>query len=152
MACRVTCGFLWACRKRTIVSWMPLPRRWCRRVREADLAAPEPVFRRVAVIGLGLIGGSLASAMRKYRLAGTVVGFDRKAEDAALGVELGVIDEAAESVEQAVRGSDLIVLAVPVRATRAVLEQIQPFLSEDALLTDVGSTKSKIGRASCSGR
>jgi len=106
------------------------------------LAAPEPVFRRVAVIGLGLIGGSLASAIRKYRLAGTVVGFDRKAEDAALGVELGVIDEAAESVEQAVRGSDLIVLAVPVRATRAVLEQVQPFLSEDALLTDVGSTKS----------
>tara|TARA_R100000049_G_C1955048_1_gene107814 strand:+ start:4452 stop:6695 length:2244 start_codon:yes stop_codon:yes gene_type:complete len=111
-------------------------------VREADLAAPEPVFRRVAVIGLGLIGGSLASAIRKYRLAGTVVGFDRKAEDAALGVELGVIDEAAESVEQAVQGSDLIVLAVPVRATRAVLEQVQPFLAEDALLTDVGSTKS----------
>ena len=106
------------------------------------MAAPEPVFRRVAVIGLGLIGGSLASAMRKYRLAGTVVGFDRKAEDAALGVELGVIDEAAESVEQAVQGSDLIVLAVPVRATRAVLEQIQPFLADDALLTDVGSTKS----------
>src|SRR5690554_2576669 len=142
MACRVTCGFLWACRKRTLVFWMLLPRRWYQRVREADLAAPEPVFRRVAVIGLGLIGGSLASAIRKYRLAGTVVGFDRKAEDAALGVELGVIDEAAESVEQAVRGSDLIVLAVPVRATQAVLEQIQPALSEDALLTDVGSTKS----------
>ncbi|WP_414673954.1 bifunctional prephenate dehydrogenase/3-phosphoshikimate 1-carboxyvinyltransferase [Marinobacter sp. UBA3607] len=121
---------------------MLLPRRWYQRVREADLAAPEPVFRRVAVIGLGLIGGSLASAIRKYRLAGTVVGFDRKAEDAALGVELGVIDEAAESVEQAVQGSDLIVLAVPVRATRAVLEQVQPFLAEDALLTDVGSTKS----------
>lgn len=69
---------------------MLLPRRWYQRVREADLAAPEPVFRRVAVIGLGLIGGSLASAIRKYRLAGTVVGFDRKAEDAALGVELGV--------------------------------------------------------------
>ncbi|HET8849082.1 MAG TPA: bifunctional prephenate dehydrogenase/3-phosphoshikimate 1-carboxyvinyltransferase [Marinobacter sp.] len=99
-------------------------------------------FRQVAVIGLGLIGGSLASAIRKQGLAERVVGYDQRAEDLALGVELGVIDRAADSLEQAVAGSDLVVLAVPVRATRSVLEAIRPVLEADAILTDVGSTKS----------
>jgi 3-phosphoshikimate 1-carboxyvinyltransferase len=106
------------------------------------VADNQPLFQRVAVIGLGLIGGSLASAIRSHNLARVVVGFDQKPEDAALGVDLGVIDQAATTLEQAVRGSDLVVLAVPVRATRVVLEQIRPWLASDAVLTDVGSTKS----------
>ncbi|MDX5336120.1 MAG: bifunctional prephenate dehydrogenase/3-phosphoshikimate 1-carboxyvinyltransferase [Marinobacter sp.] len=106
------------------------------------MADNQPLFQRVAVIGLGLIGGSLASAIRNHNLARVVVGFDQKPEDAALGVDLGVIDQAATTLEQAVRGSDLVVLAVPVRATRVVLEQIRPWLASDAVLTDVGSTKS----------
>ncbi|MEC7815683.1 MAG: bifunctional prephenate dehydrogenase/3-phosphoshikimate 1-carboxyvinyltransferase [Pseudomonadota bacterium] len=101
-----------------------------------------PGFRQVAVIGLGLIGGSLASVIRKQGLAERVVGYDQRAEDLALGVELGVIDQAADTLEQAVSGSDLVVLAVPVRATRSVLEAIRPVLEPDAILTDVGSTKS----------
>ncbi|MEP3588513.1 MAG: bifunctional prephenate dehydrogenase/3-phosphoshikimate 1-carboxyvinyltransferase [Marinobacter sp.] len=100
-----------------------------------------PAFQRVAIIGLGLIGGSLASAIRKHQLADCVVGFDQRADELALGVELGVIDQAASSLQAAVEGSDLVVLAVPVRATRSVLEQIKPWLSNDAVLTDVGSTK-----------
>ncbi len=71
-----------------------------------------------------------------------VTGFDTRQDELALGVELGVIDEAADSIEQAVKGSDLVVLAVPVRATRAVLEQIRPVIEEGAILSDVGSTKS----------
>ncbi|WP_143151168.1 bifunctional prephenate dehydrogenase/3-phosphoshikimate 1-carboxyvinyltransferase [Marinobacter nauticus] len=106
------------------------------------MADNQPLFQRVAVIGLGLIGGSLASAIRSHNLARVVVGFDQKPEDAALGVDLDVIDQAATTLEQAVRGSDLVVLAVPVRATRVVLEQIRPWLASDAVLTDVGSTKS----------
>ncbi|KEF32680.1 Cyclohexadienyl dehydrogenase [Marinobacter nitratireducens] len=101
-----------------------------------------PLFKRVAVIGLGLIGGSLASAIRRQGLATVVVGTDTRQDELALGVELGVIDEIAANVQDAVSGADLVVLAVPVRATRAVLEQIQPWLPEGALLTDVGSTKS----------
>ncbi len=124
------------------ISSKPWRKRWWPGVRVADPGTLPPVFRRVAVIGLGLIGGSLASAIRKHGLAQTVTGYDQKAEDLAQGVDLGVIDEAAESLEQAVKGSDLVVLAVPVRATRTVLEQIRPWLAEDALLTDVGSTKS----------
>ena len=101
----------------------------------------EPLFHRVAVIGLGLIGGSLAKAVRQNGLAATVVGTDKRADELALGVELGVIDEAATTIAEAVTGSDLVILAVPVRATRAVLEEVKPHLSQGAVLTDVGSTK-----------
>mgnify|MGYP000011754954 CR=1 FL=1 len=120
--------------------------RWLRHWRQQgwghEVTVPSAPFRRVAVIGLGLIGGSLASAIRTQQLAGMVTGFDTRQDELALGVELGVIDEAADSIEQAVKGSDLVVLAVPVRATRAVLEQIRPVIEEGAMLSDVGSTKS----------
>jgi len=102
----------------------------------------RPLFQRVAVIGLGLIGGSLAAALRENKLAKEVVGFDTRADELALGVELGVIDSAAESAAQAVSGADLVVLAVPVKATQSVLREIQPALNGDAIITDVGSTKS----------
>ncbi|MDI9246894.1 bifunctional prephenate dehydrogenase/3-phosphoshikimate 1-carboxyvinyltransferase [Marinobacter sp. CHS3-4] len=101
----------------------------------------QPLFKRVAVIGLGLIGGSLAAAIRRNGLAGTVIGVDKRHEEPALGKQLGVIDEVAGSVEEAVTGADLVVLAVPVKATRDVLQKIRPVLSPDAILTDVGSTK-----------
>jgi len=61
----------------------------------------QPMFQRVAVIGLGLIGGSLAKAIRDNGLAVTVVGADKRADELALGTELGVIDEAAGSVAEA---------------------------------------------------
>ncbi|MBS3802991.1 MAG: bifunctional prephenate dehydrogenase/3-phosphoshikimate 1-carboxyvinyltransferase [Oleiphilaceae bacterium] len=101
---------------------------------------PAP-FRRVAIIGLGLIGGSLGSAIRKHRLAQHVVAADQRADELALGLKLGIIDEAAESVAAAVTGADLVVIAVPVRATEQVLREVKPALGKDALLTDVGSTK-----------
>ncbi|HEV8077652.1 MAG TPA: prephenate dehydrogenase/arogenate dehydrogenase family protein, partial [Marinobacter sp.] len=102
----------------------------------------QPLFQRVAVIGLGLIGGSLAAALREKKLAKEVVGFDTRADELAMGVELGVINSAADSAAQAVSGADLVVLAVPVRATQAVLREIQSALNSDAIITDVGSTKS----------
>ncbi|MGM0772725.1 bifunctional prephenate dehydrogenase/3-phosphoshikimate 1-carboxyvinyltransferase [Marinobacter sp.] len=101
----------------------------------------QPLFQRVAVIGLGLIGGSLARAIRENGLAVTVVGTDKRPEELALGKELGIIDEAAGSVAEVVAGSDLVVLAVPVKAIRTVLEEIRPHLGCNAVLTDVGSTK-----------
>jgi 3-phosphoshikimate 1-carboxyvinyltransferase len=101
----------------------------------------QPLFSRIAIIGLGLIGGSLAAAVRGQRLAQLVVGADRRPEEAQLAKQLGIIDEVAGSVEEAVKGADLVVLAVPVKATRGVLEELQPFLGATAILTDVGSTK-----------
>ncbi len=102
----------------------------------------SPLFQRVAIIGLGLIGGSLGAAIRRSGLAGRVVGFDQRADDLALAVELGVADEVVPSVAAAAQGADLVILAVPVRANRAVLEALRPHLPADVLLTDVGSTKS----------
>ena len=110
------------------------------------MAQAEPLFARVGIVGLGLIGGSFAAAIRQHKLAGEVVGYDQRPDELALGVGSGVIDIAATSVEQAVSGSDLVVLAVPVRAMRAVLTQIKPFLGEKTVLTDVGSTKTSFVR------
>ncbi|UDL03546.1 bifunctional prephenate dehydrogenase/3-phosphoshikimate 1-carboxyvinyltransferase [Marinobacter sp. CA1] len=108
---------------------------------ESDAGLNTPLFQRVAVIGLGLIGGSLAAAIRQHQLAAEVVAYDREADDLRAGVALGVIDTAEASVAAAVQGADLVVVAVPVRATEAVLAEIRPALSDQAILTDVGSTK-----------
>nr|WP_036192210.1 bifunctional prephenate dehydrogenase/3-phosphoshikimate 1-carboxyvinyltransferase [Marinobacter lipolyticus] len=105
------------------------------------MATTKPLFSRVAVIGLGLIGGSLAKAMRENGLAKTVVGTDKREDELSLGVELGVIDRAAGTIAEAVAGCELVILAVPVRATRTVLEELKCHLPADAILTDVGSTK-----------
>ncbi|MDN6318179.1 MAG: bifunctional prephenate dehydrogenase/3-phosphoshikimate 1-carboxyvinyltransferase [Marinobacter sp.] len=105
------------------------------------MSSREPLFQRVAIIGLGLIGGSLASAIGKHGLAREVIAADQRQEDLLLGLSQGVIDTVAQTIAEAVQGADLVVLAVPVRATRKVLEEIRPHLAVDAILTDVGSTK-----------
>lgn len=106
-----------------------------------DQFPSQPLFKRVAVIGLGLIGGSLARAARTLGLAGEVVGYDRRSSEIDQGLALGVIDSGAGSAALAVKGADLVVIAVPVRATEAVLLELQDSLDPDAILTDVGSTK-----------
>ncbi|MFL1453775.1 bifunctional prephenate dehydrogenase/3-phosphoshikimate 1-carboxyvinyltransferase [Marinobacter sp. GN3S48] len=111
------------------------------RGRGRNVATTKPLFSRVAVIGLGLIGGSLAKAIRENGLAKTVIGTDKREDELSLGVELGVIDQAAGTIAEAVAGCELVILAVPVRATRTVLEELKSHLPADAILTDVGSTK-----------
>ncbi|WP_286239763.1 bifunctional prephenate dehydrogenase/3-phosphoshikimate 1-carboxyvinyltransferase [Neptuniibacter halophilus] len=101
-------------------------------------------INKTLIIGLGLIGGSLAKALRLNRQCGLVMGYDRDYEEAAKGLRNGVIDQAAESLVDAVAEADLIVLAVPVKAMERVLIDIAPFIKPDALLTDVGSTKANV--------
>lgn len=101
----------------------------------------------VLVIGLGLIGGSLAKALRGSGYCQKVVGYDRNADELLAGVTLGVIDQATDNLETAVAEADLIVLAVPVQACAAVLQSIAPFVKADTLITDVGSTKTNIVKA-----
>ena len=95
----------------------------------------------VAVIGLGLIGGSFAKALKENGAARRVIGFDRRPEELSLGLTLGVIDEAAQSLKQAVAVADVVVLAVPVRAVENVLDQVKYDFKPGAILTDVGSVK-----------
>lgn len=98
-------------------------------------------IRKLAVIGLGLIGGSLSKALRTSGFVEKTVGYTPRFNDARLGVELGVIHEAAESIAEAVTNADVVVIAVPVKAFEDVLQQVKPFLREGAVLTDVGSVK-----------
>lgn len=102
-----------------------------------------PLCERLAVIGLGLIGGSLALSVRHLGLARTVVGCDERHQPLDEGLRLGIIDEAADRIATAVAGADLVVIAVPVQANVAVLESLRDTLPENAILTDVGSVKGR---------
>jgi len=104
-------------------------------------------FDHVAILGLGLIGGSLARALRSSGLTRHVVAFDRDPEQIDTGLATGVIDKGCESAAEAISGADLIVLAVPVMAVAAVMEEIKPVLSPDSILTDVGSVKGYVLKA-----
>ena len=101
-------------------------------------------FNRVAIIGVGLIGGSLARAMRAAGLAGEIVGCGRDAAHLEQARELGVIDRGETDPARAVAKADLVVLAMPVGAMPAVLAAIAPALADDAIVTDAGSTKASV--------
>jgi len=99
------------------------------------------LYDRVALIGLGLIAGSMAHAMRRAGLAGEIVGTARSAETRAVAREIGLCDCVVDSAAEAVVGADLVVLAVPVGAMGAIAEEIAPHLKPGATVTDVGSVK-----------
>ncbi len=103
-------------------------------------------LKSIAVVGVGLIGGSFAMAMRRAALTASVVGYDRDPGALQRAAELGVIDRAADSVSDAVRGSELVMVAVPVRAIGRVLHDVSLALDEDAVVTDAGSTKGEVVR------
>lgn len=99
------------------------------------------IYERVALIGLGLIAGSMALAMRRAGLAGEVVGYAKSAETRAIAREINLCDRVAESAVDAVDGADLVVLCVPVGAMEAVAREIGPRLKPGATVSDVGSVK-----------
>jgi prephenate dehydrogenase len=100
--------------------------------------------KRIAIIGLGLIGGSLALALKK-RAGGTeIVGFSRSAKTIAAARKCGAIDRAARNLASAVSGADTVVIATPVTVTRDVLSSIAEHLSPDCVVTDTGSTKVQV--------
>jgi len=95
--------------------------------------ATAPMFQRVALIGLGLIAGSMALAMRESGLAGRIVGYARSEETRATAREIGLVDEVTDSAADAVAGADLVVLAVPVGAMGPVAAEIAPVVRGGAL-------------------
>ena len=99
------------------------------------------IYERVALIGLGLIAGSMAHAMRRGKLAGEIVGTSRTAETRQAAREIGLCDRVVDTAQEAVRDADLVVLAVPVGAMGEVAGQIGPNLRHGATVTDVGSVK-----------
>lgn len=104
-------------------------------------------FQHILIIGVGLIGGSLALALRKAGYAGHIAGIDRSEEALRRALELGLIDEAAVSLTEAAGKADLILVAAPVAQMGGILAAVRPFIREGALITDVGSTKSDVVQA-----
>ena len=102
------------------------------------------IYDRVALIGLGLIAGSMAHAMREQGLAGRISGHARSAATRETAAEIGLVDEVTETAAEAVRDADLVVLAVPVGAMAEVAAEIAPHLAPGAILTDVGSVKQAV--------
>lgn len=105
------------------------------------------MFSRVAVIGIGLIGGSFALALKKRGLARYIIGVARREETLRLALESGACDEATSNAVEAARGADLVFLASPVGALPNLCAQIAPFLAPDCLVTDGGSTKARVVEA-----
>ena len=100
-------------------------------------------FKQVTIIGTGLIGGSLGLALKKRRLAGRIIGCDR-APVLERAQECGAIEAGTTDPADAVRGSDLVVLATPVIAILDLIGRLGPALPAKTLVTDVGSTKVEV--------
>ncbi len=108
-----------------------------------------PLFRRMAIIGPGLIGSSLGLVARHHALAGHRVGCARHADTRAKALEVGAVDEIYADAAQAVKGADLVVLATPVGTFKSIAQQIAPALQPGCIVTDVGSVKKAVLEAVC---
>lgn len=106
---------------------------------------------RLAVLGVGLIGGSFALALKRAGQVGHVVGHGRHRANLAQALTLGIIDAIAESPELAVEGADVVLLAMPVGGMAEAFARIAPHLAAHALVTDAGSTKQDVIAAARSG-
>ncbi|WP_334223726.1 prephenate dehydrogenase [Thiosocius teredinicola] len=101
-------------------------------------------IKRLAIIGVGLIGGSLARALRAADVVDEIVGCGRGKANLDLAVELGVIDRYSHDIAEAVQGADMVFLAVPLGAMRDAFAAMCDVLGDDALITDGGSAKGSV--------
>jgi len=104
------------------------------------------IYDKIAIIGMGLIGASIALATRRAGLALSVVGYDANPDAAADVTELQLVDEVAATAIDAVAQADLVIMAVPVGALGRLAETIIPHMKAGAVLTDTGSTKRSVLR------
>lgn len=111
---------------------------------ENDGTHPRPLFKKIVLIGVGLIGGSFALALKKASAVEHIVGMDRSVEALAAAKRLGIIDSFTDSIAQAVQGADLILIATPVAQTARILAAIYPHLQAHTIVTDAGSTKADV--------
>jgi len=110
------------------------------------MSKPEPLFNRLALIGIGLIGSSIARAVRAQGAARTIVATARSPKTRRRVAELGIADQVVETNAAAVAGADLVIVCVPVGACGAVAKEIGPHLSAGAIVSDVGSVKGSVVR------
>ena len=101
-------------------------------------------LNKLVIIGVGLIGGSFAQALRSAGLVKHIVGVGRSQKNMQYAVELGVIDEIASDIASALHHADLVFLAMPVGQTKYIMEKIAPHLQANTIVTDAGSTKQDV--------
>ncbi len=106
----------------------------------------EPLFEKLALVGVGLIGSSIARAAREKGAVREIVATARSEKTRARIAELGIADHVTETNAQAVEGADLVIVCIPVGACGKVAQEIGPHLAPGAIVSDVGSVKSSIVR------
>ena len=102
------------------------------------------MINQLTIIGVGLIGGSLARALQEAGVVKEIVGCGRDKDQLQQAIDLGVINKYEIDVSRAVAGSDVVVVAVPVGAMEAIFKQLQSAVSAQTVITDVGSTKGSV--------
>jgi prephenate dehydrogenase len=102
------------------------------------------MFDKVVIVGVGLIGGSFALALKEAKAARTIVGVGRSEQVMARALELGIVDAVAQSPQEAMRAADLVLIAAPVAQTGPILASLLPYLEPHTIVTDAGSTKSDV--------
>ncbi len=101
-------------------------------------------MKKLVIFGVGLIGGSVALALKKAGLATHIVGIGRTEKSLNEALDLGVIDSVETNIEAAIQEADLILIAAPVAQTTAILQSIKPHLNKQTVITDAGSTKADV--------
>lgn len=105
-----------------------------------------PSSWRIAIIGCGLMSGSVAMALRVAHRAAHITGYSPSLHSAQKALSMGVIDEVCDTPQEAMKGADVVLLGMPVGALAEVLKAIYPAISPDMLITDVGSTKANVSK------
>ena len=105
------------------------------------------MIERIFILGTGLLGASVGLALRDAGFRGSIIGWNRGAEQGQLALKLGAVDSLAADATEAARGAQVTVLAVPIFATLDWMEKLAPVLGPEQLVTDVGSTKRVISEA-----
>jgi len=101
-------------------------------------------FKKIAIIGVGLIGGSIGMAIRKNKLASEVMGIGRSPERLKMALKLKAIDTWTMDIKEGVRDADIFVIATPVKQIPIIFKRALPFLKKGCIVTDTGSTKGEI--------
>ncbi len=114
--------------------------------RFAFLYAPPVRWKKITIVGVGLLGGSLGLAIRQRRLAKVVAGFVRRKTSVAECRRLGAVDFATQDLARAVGGADLIILCTPLAQMHSLVNRMLPALDPGAVVTDVGSVKAGVAR------
>jgi len=99
------------------------------------------MIERLCIIGVGLIGGSFARALRQAGLVKYIIGYGRNKANLKTALDLGIIDEYSQDIKKAVKGADLIFIATPVGSFKAILTELKDIIKPDTIITDAGSTK-----------